>query len=140
MEFKTMFREGKPPLIVAGIGKMFYEQGFPLHISFDILKERGFEISLLHVADELYKHGWKDKSIINAIASDFPESRDLIKQFCAVGRSTGEVKSITDLPPGREYIYSEGGYEEQREMIFKYLFSDVDAAKSWFINEVILVQ
>lgn len=108
------------PTVLKGIGQFFYEEGFPIHISVDILKEKGIAVSVLHIADELYKNGWKKRAIVNTLCQDFEGCEQLVSDFCDAGIS-GEPRS--DIPPiGQEWIYSEHGYEAQREMIFQYLF------------------
>lgn len=108
------------PTILCGIGRMFYEDGFPIHISVDILKDKGYAVSVLHIADELYKNGWKKRSIVNTLSQDFEGCEKLVSDFVDAGMS-GEKR--TDKPPiGREWIYSQNGYEEQREMLFRSLY------------------
>ena len=46
-----------------GVGKLFYEQGFPLSQTADILKEKGIEISWFNVIDEFWNNGWSWETI-----------------------------------------------------------------------------
>jgi hypothetical protein len=92
-------------ICIKGVGKLFYQDGFPISLSVTELKKKGVEVSILHVADECLKNGWSAKTTYNKIKSDFEEDIDgntfdfdLLKNFC----------------------YSD--YEQQREMIFEYLF------------------
>lgn len=115
-------------IVVNGIGKMFYEIGFPIQMSIDILKNKGYKVSILHIADELYKHGWDDKAILKAFTTDTGvdfEEIDLIKEFVKAGRDTHLSQDDRDpskLKQGHVFIYSSGGYEAQHDMIFNYLF------------------
>jgi len=111
-------------IVVGGIGRLFFEDGFPIHISVDILKDKGIKVSLLHIADELYKNGWSEKAIINTLSQDFPDCSDKIKAFLALAI---EGKPF-DMPPptGRKFLYSKNGYDLQREMLYHELFGDKD--------------
>ncbi len=119
MDFKCVNINGEN-IIVGGIGKMFYEDGFPIHISIDIAKDKGYKISPLHIADELYKNGWKERAIVNTLREDFPNDISTVEMFCRVG--TDGEKQDTKPPIGQEWIYSKNGWEYQREIIFKYLW------------------
>jgi hypothetical protein len=93
-------------ICLKGIGKLFFQEGFPISLSISVLKEQGVEVSILHVADECLKNGWSPITTYNKLKSDFEEDIDkenhydlhLLKKFC------------------------ESNYEDQREMIFEYLF------------------
>lgn len=111
---------GNEQVVVGGIGKFFYENGFPIHISVDILKEKGYKVSVLHIADELYKNGWKPRAIINALSQDFEGYEEIITEFINAAMS-GELQE-TPPPIGQEWIYSKYGYEAQREILFNSLF------------------
>lgn len=111
---------GDRKVIVGGIGKLFYESGFPIHISVDIAKDKGYEVSLLHIADELYKNGWKKRAIINTLKQDFEWCEQSISDFIDAGMS-GELREGMPLI-GQEWIYSKNGYEAQREILFQSLF------------------
>ncbi len=99
-----------------GIGKLFYENGFPISMAVSILKERGIEVSILHVADECMKNGWSAKTTINKLKADFEDDID---------------KNVVDFDKLVEFCNSD--YETQREMIFNYLFKqrsqDVKSSK-----------
>ncbi len=98
---------GDRKIVVKGIGKLFYQDGFPITMSIEYFKEQNMEASLLHIVDELIKHGWSNKTILNKLRNDAEEginneinntNWDVIETFC---NST---------------------YEDQREMLFQYLF------------------
>lgn len=91
---------GERAICLKGIGKMFYQDGFPISMSVDEMSKKGIEVSMLHVADECLKNGWSAKTTISKLREDFEIKTDwdLLERFC---NST---------------------YEEQREMIFEYLF------------------
>lgn len=92
-------------ICIKGVGKMFYENGLPISISISELKKKNIEVSIFHIADECLKNGWSAKTTYNKIKSDLEDDienntydYDILKKFC----------------------FSE--YEDQREIIFKYLF------------------
>lgn len=98
-------------ICIKGIGELFYQDGFPISMSVFLLKQEGIEVSILHVADECLKNGWSLKTTLNKITADFEEGihgdkidEGLLRQFC----------------------YS--SYEEQRSLIFNYLFKSRDSA------------
>ena len=118
-DFKMITISGKQ-IVCGGIGRLFFEDGFPIHLSVDILKEKGIEVSYLHIADELYKNGWKPRAIINTLSQDFPGCEELVTEFINAA-TMGEKRD--DAPPaGQEWIYSKMGYEQQREMLFNFVF------------------
>lgn len=106
---------GDRTICIGGIGKMFYQDGFPISMSISKLKEKGIEVSILHVADECLKNGWSAKTTITKLCADFEEDIeenyydiDLLKKFC------------------------NANYEDQREMIFNYLFQSKENALEWY--------
>lgn len=93
-------------ICVAGIGKLFYEQGFPISLAVAELKKQDIEVSMLHVADELLKNEWKPQTVLIRIETDFQDS------------ILGEDK--IDISVLKEFVYAI--YERQRELIFDYLW------------------
>lgn len=115
-------------ICVKGIGKLFFQEGFPISISVQKLKNENIEVSILHVADECLKNGWSAKTTYNKIKVDFEE--DISKQIL-------DTKQLYD------FCYSD--YETQREMIFNYLFkTTTDSVRNktntepinWIINNL----
>lgn len=92
-------------ICLKGVGKLFYQEGFPISLSVSKMKENGIEVSLLHVADECLKNGWSAKTTINKLKADFEDDID---------------GNTYDLELLEKFCYA--SYEEQREMIFEYLF------------------
>lgn len=92
-------------ICLKGVGKLFYQEGFPISLSVSKMKENGIEVSLLHVADECLKNGWSAKTTINKLKADFEDDID---------------GNIYDLELLEKFCYA--SYDEQREMIFEYLF------------------
>lgn len=88
-----------------GVGKLFYQDGFPISMSIQTLKNAGVEVSILHVADECLKHGWSAKTTFNKIKADFDEDINNEKV------NFDELEKFCFAP-----------YEEQRGMIFNSLF------------------
>lgn len=99
---------GDRSICISGIGKMFYQDGFPIEISVAHLKDKGIEVSLFHVADELLKNGWNAKSVISRFSEEFGEHKKDIEAFCLAT------------------------YEEQRKIIYEYLYPSDTIAKNWF--------
>jgi hypothetical protein len=94
-------------ICLKGVGKMFYQEGFPISMAVSELKKQGIEVSILHVADECLKNGWSAKTTYNKLKADFEEDIDKENKY--------------DLETLERFCWSD--YEIQREMIFKYLFS-----------------
>lgn len=105
---------GNRSIVIKGIGKMFYQDGFPISMSVDLLTKKGLEVSYLHIADELLKNGWKPETVVKRLGED---NQDAL---------VGNDKIPLDLI--KEFCYKE--YEDQRDMIFKYLFSSREEAAS----------
>lgn len=98
-------RFGDRLICLKGVGKMFYQDGFPISMAVSELKKRGIEVSILHVADECLKNGWSAKTTYNKLKADFEDDID---------------KNAVDLNLLENFCFAE--YEVQREMIFQYLF------------------
>lgn len=90
---------------VKGVGKMFFEQGFPISMAVDILAKGGIRVSILHVADECLKNGWAAETVIKKFREDFKDG--------------GEGNEL-DVELLSKFCYST--YEDQRDMIFESLF------------------
>lgn len=103
---------------LGGVGKLFYEKGFPISMSAKELSKQDITLSWLHVADECLKHGWSAKTTYNKIQADISDSGE--RQF--------------DINLLKEFCYSE--YEEQREMLFKYLFTNEETASKWLASKL----
>lgn len=114
----TTIEIGNRKIIIGGIGKMFYQDGMPIEITADVLSEKGWEISWMHVADELFKNGWDINRIRNTL-------------YPILSNSKYESSIQTTL------IFIRSDYEHQREMIFNYLFGgSKEKAKEWFLSTV----
>jgi hypothetical protein len=107
---------GGRTICFGGIGKMFYQEGFPISMAVSELNKKGVEVSILHVADECLKNGWSAKTTYNKLKAYFEDDIDgnsknidwqKLEHFC----------NLSNDP-----YFKNGGYEEQREMIFQYLF------------------
>ncbi len=96
---------GGKKLILKGVGKMFYQDGFPISMSVSALKKKGLEVSILHVADECMKNGWTGKTTFNKLKVDFEDDID---------KNSYDLKQLE--------MFCNSSYEDQREMLFKYLF------------------
>ncbi len=108
-------------IVLKGVGKLFYQEGFPISMAIDECKKKGWVVSPLHVADELLKHGWSSKTAINKLKGEM--DLDI----------TGEMK-LMDWQLIERFCHSD--YEAQREMIFNYLFRSTSEAKTFFNSPV----
>jgi hypothetical protein len=95
---------GERTICIGGIGKMFYQEGFPISIAVSTLKEHEIEVSVLHVADECLKHGWSPDTTYNKLVDEFADDVN---------------KHHIDLKLIRKFV--DADYDNQREMIFEYL-------------------
>lgn len=99
-------------IVIGGIGKMFYQDGFPISLSITECNKQGIEVSYLHIADELLKNGWKSETVLKRLGEDHQDDVEKNNKY--------PEKEL------REFVYKE--YEDQREMIFNYLFVDREQA------------
>jgi hypothetical protein len=106
---------GDRKIAIKGVGKLFYQEGFPISMSVSELAIKGIEVSLFHVADECLKNGWSAKTTYNKLISDFQDD---------ISGHKYDTQSVYD------FCFST--YEVQREMIFNYLFGTPENAKNWF--------
>lgn len=107
-------------IAIRGIGKMFYQDGFPISIAISEFKKQGVEVSIFHVADECLKNGWSAKTTYNKLKTDFEDDIDRNKiDFCEL----------------EKFCYAD--YESQRGIIFNYLFNTKDAAIVWAKNRLL---
>jgi len=95
---------GNRMICIGGVGKMFFQDGFPVSMAVDFLKKQGIDVSILHVVDECLKNGWSSETVIRRLSEDF-----------------GDDKS-NSMDKGTIERFCEASYEDQREMIFQYLF------------------
>jgi len=101
---------GNRTICIKGIGKLFFESGFPISISLEMLGKENIEVSIFHVADECMKNGWSSKTTYNKLKADFA---DQIKEN---NIDWNELKKFCNAD-----------YVTQRQMINEYLFKDIDA-------------
>jgi hypothetical protein len=92
-------------IVLKGVGKAFYQNGFPISIAILKAKELGAEVSLLHVADECLKHGWSETTVIRKLKEEFADDPE---------------RNQYDIGLLERFVWA--SYEDQREMIFQYLF------------------
>lgn len=105
---------GDRKIVIGGVGKFFYQDGLPVSMSVTRLKAEGFEVSILHVADECMKNGWNAKTTFNKIKADFEDDMEE-----AMLKMEGKPPSY-DWAVLRTFCYAD--YDAQRAMIFEYLF------------------
>lgn len=99
--------------LIIGCGSMMMTHGTPLSIQIDLCKREGFDISPLHFADELLKGGFNPTNVIRKIQEETVDAG---------------VSWPMDLI--RKFVFS--GYEEQRAILFEYLYGNEDKARSFF--------
>ena len=93
-------------ICLKGVGKMFYQEGFPISMLITEFKKQNIEVSIIHVADECMKNGWSSKTTYNKLKAEFEEDIDKGNKY--------------DFEELKEFCWSD--YETQREKIFNYLF------------------
>lgn len=103
-------------IVVNGVARLFYEGGFPLSIAIDEFKSKGIVVSLLHVADQCWNNGWSSETIMKKLKGEC--DIDINKSMSGVDWAMLEHFCSLLEQPKR----ANGGYEESREMLFKYLF------------------
>lgn len=94
---------GNRTIVIRGIGKMFYQEGFPISMAVSEFSKNNIEVSVLHVADECLKNGWSAETTFRKIRDDFKDG-------------------LEKLNEEQLFKFCNSEYEEQREMIFQYLF------------------
>jgi hypothetical protein len=118
---------GDRTIAIKGVGKMFYQQGYPLSMSVKELGKRGIEVSLLHVVEEFWNNGGSWQTIERKLQGELDEDIDKNLKVDFDYLNTF-YRYIDDLR-------LKGGYEQSREMIFRYLFGgDRQVAKNWLIT------
>ena len=100
-------------IIVRGIGRLFFEHGLPIGMSVRKAEEDGFEVSWLHIADDLLKNGIPPDSVLSKIREEASDS--------ALG--------TVDMVAVEMFVWMD--YDDQRAMIFEYLFGDRETALAW---------
>lgn len=117
---------GERLICIRGVGKLFYQDGFPISISISELNKKGIEVSIFHVADECLKNGWSSKTTFNKLKAD---SEDYIENDIVL------VSDKYNLELLERFCYAE--YEVQREMIHQYLFNgNVDEINKTLKNKL----
>jgi hypothetical protein len=97
---------GDKLICLKGIGKMFYQDGFPISMAISNFKSKGIDVSLFHIADECLKHGWSSETTFKKLREDVVD---------------GNFE--TNLEQLELFCYS--NYDTQRVMIFESLFGGI---------------
>jgi len=104
-------------ICVGGVGKLFYQEGFPIAMTVEEFSNKGIEISFLHLVNELWDNGWGWKTIESKLKGELQD--DINNQLS--GLDLELLKQFYDnLEQPRR---ANGGYEASREMYFQYLYS-----------------
>ena len=111
-------------ICLKGVGKMFYQEGFPISIAVSEFKKKGIEVSFLHMIEEFWDNGWSWKTIEMKLRCELEEDIDKALQIDMDYLMS--FYACLEQPRRKN-----GGYEESREMIFQYLFgSSTDEVRS----------
>lgn len=108
-------------IAIKDVDKLFFQDGMPVSMSIEFFKKDGIEVSILHVADECLKNGWSPKTTVAKLREDF-------------------IDSGTDYDMSLLMEFCNSTYEDQREMIFKYLFSDENSAIEYIKKKLYIKQ
>ena len=106
-------------LCVGGVGKLFYEFGFPLSMAISYLKSENVQVSPLHLIDEFWNNGWSWKTIEMKLRGEL--SDDIDKSMNLDFDYLETFYNLLEQPKRKE-----GGYEESREMIRQYISTVFD--------------
>jgi len=100
---------------IGGVGKMFYEGGFPIGMCVKMLSDKGIQTSFYHLIDELWNNGWSWETIEMKLRGEVADDVD-----GALNIDFNDLERFYNLleQPKR----SNGGYEESREMLFQFLY------------------
>lgn len=102
---------------IAGIGRLFYQEGFPVSMSVAEMRKRGVSVSMFHVAAECLENGWPPETVYSKLKED-------IEDF------TGQSDDI--IPQLNEFCFA--SRDRQKEMIFSYLFGDKHKGEEYLKN------
>lgn len=138
MEGIEVYKIGDRKICLKGVGKLFYQEGFPISMAISELAQKEIDVSMYHVVDECMNNGWSAKTTINKLKGELDLDID------------GSMKNIDweclehYINIGEQPYYGkEGGYEQQCEMKFQYLFStstnDVRNGNKEPINQMIKI-
>lgn len=106
---------GKRTICLKGIGKMFYQEGFPISIAVSEFKKKDIEVSFLHIIEEFWDNGWSWKTIEMKLKGEIEEDIDNSLRI-----DMDYLKSFYNYLEQPQRMID--GYEKSREMIFQYLF------------------
>jgi hypothetical protein len=117
-DFKFI-ESGNTKICVAGVAKLFYQSGFPISMAVTLFKEQGVQVSLLHLIDEFWNNGWSWKTIEMKLRGELSDDIEKVLDV-----NFQELESFYNLleQPKR----ANGGYEESREVIYKYISTVFD--------------
>lgn len=119
---------GNRNICIEGVGILFYQEGLPLSVSVSELNKKNIEVSLLHIVEELWSNGWSWKTIERKFKGELDEDIDKVLKINF--NYLEEFYKNLEQPER-----SRGGYEKSREMIFEYLFNEVDK-KQWLFEKL----
>lgn len=116
-------------IALKGVGKMFYQDGFPLTMIASELNKKNIEISPYHLVEELWNNGWEWKTIERKLKEEIEDSIE-----CTINIDIDNLHKFYDCleQPKR----ANGGYEESREMIYNYLFPNTESSLNFVKNKL----
>jgi len=113
---------GNRKIIIKGVGKLFYQEGFPISMALSQFNQRGYEVSMLYVADECMKNGWSPKTTMAKLRADFVDDID---------------KNLVDLALLDRFCHA--SYEEQRAMMRKYLYQGDEETERIVLRRMLIL-
>lgn len=96
---------GERNICIGGIGRLFYESGYPISMSIANFKKVNIECSIYHIAKECLNNGWSAKTTFNKLKADFEE----------------DIEN-TDFDEKALEAFCNADYDQQCAMIHEYLF------------------
>lgn len=106
---------GERKIAVGGVGKLFYQDGFPISMAVSELNKQGIEVSMFHLIEELWENGWSWKTIEIKLRGEM--ELDIDKSMSLNFTKLKKFYFCLEQPNR-----ANGGYEESRSIIFEYLF------------------
>lgn len=104
-------------IVIKGIGRLFYESGFPIALSLDFCKENNLEFNIYTLIDELQKE-WSKKTILKKLSEELSD-----------GNLQLDYKAIEE--------FLDSAYEEQRDIIFKSLLDQSEVITKEFLEYLV---
>lgn len=105
-------------ICVRGIGKFYTEVGLPINITIEKMKNKGLEVSLYHLVEELFDMGFNAKRIANILISELDNEHD---------------KSVI-------IRYLESTDKEKLQLIQDFMFLNSENALKWLRKQLLTIK